>query len=240
MNDLDGKVALVTGASGALGSAVVAALAGAGATLALTDRNPEKLRAAHGSSGAWMRACDLADGAAVVSLVDAAAAELGRLDLLVNCHGVYRGGTPLHETPLSEWDALMDANARSVFHTCRAAVPHLLRAASGGASGAGGRIVNVAARAALAGSAGSALYTAAKSAVVRLTESLAAELREHGVGVNCVLPGTLDTAANRASRPGAESSRWVSPEAIAAVILFLCSPGAAAMHGAAIPVYGLS
>jgi NAD(P)-dependent dehydrogenase (short-subunit alcohol dehydrogenase family) len=228
----DGKVALVTGAAGALGGTVVAALHRAGATLAVTDRDADKLRAAHGDAR-WSRACDLADGEAVVAMVDAAAAALGRLDLLVNCHGAYRGGTPVHETPLGEWDATVDANARSVFHTCRAAVPHLLRAG-------GGRIVNVAARAALAGTAGSALYTAAKSAVVRLTESLAAELREHGVGVNCVLPGTIDTAANRASRPGADFTRWVPPEAIADVILFLCSDAARAVHGAAIPVYGLT
>jgi NAD(P)-dependent dehydrogenase (short-subunit alcohol dehydrogenase family) len=76
--------------------------------------------------------------------------------------------------------------------------------------------------------------------VVRLTESLAAELREKGIGVNCVLPGTIDTPANRASRPGADAGKWVPPEAIADVILFLCSPAARAVHGAAIPVYGLS
>ncbi|HEV8630403.1 MAG TPA: SDR family NAD(P)-dependent oxidoreductase [Thermoanaerobaculia bacterium] len=240
MNELAGKVALVTGAAGALGGAVVAALAQAGATLALTDHHDEKLRRVYPRDypdGPWRRACDLADGAAVATLVDDAVAAHGHLDLLINCHGVYRGGTPLHETPLAEWDALMDANARSVFHTCRAAVPHLLRAAAAGGSG---RIVNVGARAALAGSAGSALYIASKSAVVRLTESLAAELRERGVGVNCVLPGTIDTPANRAARPGADASRWVSPAAIADVILFLCSTAARAVHGAAIPVYGLS
>jgi NAD(P)-dependent dehydrogenase (short-subunit alcohol dehydrogenase family) len=237
MAELNGKVALVTGAAGALGRAVVAALDRAGATLALTDRDAGKLRAAHGDAY-WQRACELARGEDVQRLVDAVAADHGRLDLLVNCHGAYRGGASLHETALSEWDALIDANARSVYHTCRAAVPHLLRAAE--QRGGGSRIVNVAARAALSGSAGSAIYTASKAAVVRLTESLAAELRERGVGVNCVLPGTIDTAANRASRPGADASRWVSPEAIADVILFLCGEGARGIHGAAIPVYGLS
>jgi NAD(P)-dependent dehydrogenase (short-subunit alcohol dehydrogenase family) len=230
--DLTGRVALVTGASGALGSAVVQALAGAGAKLALTDRRQEKLRDTYGAAH-WQRACDLGDGEATARLVDAAAAELGRLDIHVHCHGLYRGGTTVAETPLAEWDALLDGNARSLFHTCRAAIPHLLRSPAG-------RIVSTAARAALAGSAGSALYTVSKAAVVRLTESLAAELREHGVGVNCVLPGTIDTPANRAARPGADASRWVPPAAIADVVLFLCSDGARAVHGAAIPVYGLS
>jgi NAD(P)-dependent dehydrogenase (short-subunit alcohol dehydrogenase family) len=239
VSTLAGKTALVTGAAGALGGAVVTALAAAGATLGLTDRREEKLRRAYPQPPAawWQRACDLADGVAVAALVDDAAAALGRLDILVNCHGAYRGGPPLHETPLSEWDALFNTNARSVFHTCRAAVPHLLRAA---AADGGGRIVNVAARAALAGSAGSALYAASKSAVVRLTEGLAAELREQGIAVNCVLPGTIDTPANRAARPGADATRWVAPAAIAEVIAFLCSDAARAVNGAAIPVYGSS
>lgn len=228
---LDGKVALVTGAAGALGGAVATVFAAAGATLALTDRSAERLRAASGGAH-WQRPCELGDGEAVAAMVDEAARELGRLDVLVNCHGMYHGGTPVHETPLADWDLIVDADARSVFHTCRAVVPHLLRG--------GGRIVNVGARAALAGSAGSAIYTAAKSAVVRLTESMAAELRERGIGVNCVLPGTIDTPANRASRPDADFTRWVRPEAIADVMLFLCSDAARAVHGAAVPVYGLS
>jgi NAD(P)-dependent dehydrogenase (short-subunit alcohol dehydrogenase family) len=229
---LAGKAALVTGAAGALGAAVVAALAGAGARLALTDRRAERLRAAYAEEH-WQQACDLADGDVARAMVDAAATALGRLDVLVNCHGLYHGGTPVHETPLADWDLIVDADARSVFHTCRAAVPHLLLQG-------GGRIVNVAARAALAGTAGSGIYTAAKSAVVRLTEAMAVELREQGIAVNCVLPGTIDTPANRASRPGADPARWVPPAAIADVILFLCSPAARAVHGAAVPVYGLS
>lgn len=226
------QVVLVTGAAGALGGAVAEAFAAAGATLALTDRSPDKLAAAS-PAGAWRRACDLADGEAVAALAAAVAADLGRLDVLVNCHGVFRGGTPLHETPLEAWDLVVDANARSVFHTCRAAVPHML-------AGGGGRVVNVAARAALAGAAKLGPYCAAKGAVVRLTESLAAEIRTRGVNVNCVLPGTIDTPANRQSSPGADYAHWVPPAAIAEVILFLASPAARAIHGAAVPVYGLS
>ncbi len=103
-----------------------------------------------------------------------------------------------------------------------------------------GRIVNVASRAALAGDAGLAAYSAAKAAVLRLTESMAAELKEGGVGVNCVLPGTMDTPANRRSMPNADHSQWVPTEEVARVILFLASPASAAVNGAAVPVYGNS
>jgi NAD(P)-dependent dehydrogenase (short-subunit alcohol dehydrogenase family) len=101
-------------------------------------------------------------------------------------------------------------------------------------------IVNVAARAALAGGAGAAAYSASKSAVVRLTESLAAELREANIRVNCVLPGTIDTPQNRRAMPDADFSRWVAPEAIADVIFFLTSADARAVTGAVVPVFGSS
>jgi NAD(P)-dependent dehydrogenase (short-subunit alcohol dehydrogenase family) len=103
-----------------------------------------------------------------------------------------------------------------------------------------GKIVNVAARAALAGSANHAAYSASKAAVVRLTESIAAEVRSQGINVNCVLPSTIDTPENRSAMPKADTDKWVKPEEMAKVILFLASNAASEIHGAAIPVYGLS
>ena len=94
--------------------------------------------------------------------------------------------------------------------------------------------------AALAGKPGMAAYTASKAAVIRLTESMAAELRDKGINVNCVLPSILDTPANRAAMPKADFAKWVAPEALAEAIAFLCSDAARAIHGAAIPVSGLS
>jgi len=232
------RVVLVTGASGALGQAVARAFRARGAALALTDRNPEKLRSAwsgptpHGRPP-WLHACDLGDATAVAAMVDQAVERLGRLDVVVNVAGAYRGGQPLHETPLETWDTVMESNARSVFHTCRAAIPALL--AQGG-----GAIVNVAARVALGGAAGLGPYAASKAAVVRLTEAMSAELKGAGVRVNCVLPGTIDTPANRAVSPAADASHWVPPEAIADVVVFLASDAARAVHGAVVPVYGLS
>ncbi|MDW8107855.1 MAG: SDR family oxidoreductase, partial [Armatimonadota bacterium] len=142
-------------------------------------------------------------------------------------------GPPVHETPVEAWEQMLSMNLHTAFLVSRATVPLLLRAG-------GGAIVHISGRAGLAGFAGGAGYCVAKAGVIRLTEVLAAELKEHGVNVNCALPGTIDTPANRAARPDADFERWVPPEAIGEVIMFLCSPAARAIHGAAIPVYGLS
>ncbi len=149
-------------------------------------------------------------------------------------------GPPLHETPEADWDLMMGLNARSVLNTCRAVIPQMLRQGKG-------RIVNVAARAALEGKARMGPYCASKAAVITLTETLAAEHetlaaehRDHGINVNCILPGTIDTPQNRASMPDADFSRWVSPTALADVVVFLATDAARAISGAAIPVYGRS
>jgi NAD(P)-dependent dehydrogenase (short-subunit alcohol dehydrogenase family) len=112
-------------------------------------------------------------------------------------------------------------------------IPHMLDQHSG-------KIVNISSRAGLEGKKNSAAYAAAKSAVIRLTESMSAELKASGINVNCILPGTIDTPQNRAEMPKADFDRWVTPEALASVILFLASGEARAVHGAALPVYGLS
>jgi NAD(P)-dependent dehydrogenase (short-subunit alcohol dehydrogenase family) len=231
--DFTGQAALVTGASGALGSVVARRLLEAGARLVLPERNPGKLRGPFSESDrVLLHACDVTDPQSVAALVDAAEERFGRIDLLCNVAGGFRGGPPVHESDVETWDFLMNLNARSVFLVCRAVVPGMLRAG-------GGRIVNVASRGALAGDAGVAAYSASKAAVVRLTESLSVELKGKGIRVNAVLPGTIDTAANRAAMPKADTSRWVEPAALADAILFLLSDAARAVHGAALPVYGL-
>jgi NAD(P)-dependent dehydrogenase (short-subunit alcohol dehydrogenase family) len=128
---------------------------------------------------------------------------------------------------------MLDLNARTAFNTCRAVVPHLL-------SGAGGRIINVSARAATQGKARMAPYCVSKAAVITLTESLAAEHKHDGINVNCILPGTVDTPQNRAAMPGQDFDKWVPPAALADVILFLASDAARCVTGAAVPVYGQS
>ena len=142
-------------------------------------------------------------------------------------------GPPLHETSDADWDFMLDLNLRTVFNTCRAVIPRML-------AGAHGRIVNIAARAADAPKARMAPYNISKAGVITLTESLAAEHRDDGITVNCILPGTIDTPANRADMPDADHARWVAPADLASVIAFLLSDAARAINGAAIPVYGRS
>ncbi|MGE5130615.1 MAG: SDR family oxidoreductase, partial [Sphingomonadaceae bacterium] len=139
----------------------------------------------------------------------------------------------VHETSDQTWDFLFDLNAKSLLHAARAVVPHMLAAG-------GGKVVTIGAFAAQKGAAHMGAYAAAKSAVIRLTESMAAELREKNVNVNCVLPTIIDTPENRAAMPAADPGRWVAPADLANVILFLASDAARAVHGAALPVAGLS
>jgi NAD(P)-dependent dehydrogenase (short-subunit alcohol dehydrogenase family) len=236
MSDFSGQVVMVTGAAGNLGRAVVRAFLAAGAKLILLDRKPDRLQQLFpelaGSADHYLAtSVDLRDGEAVNAAVAEGVRRLGRLDVLVNAAGGFRSGAPVHETPLDTWDFLFDLNVRTTINTSRAAVPQMVEQGRG-------TIVNVAARAALKGGARLAAYSASKSAVLRLTESMAAELKGAGINVNCVLPGTIDTPDNREAMPNAKHERWVKPESIAETILFLASEAAAAIQGAAVPVYG--
>ncbi len=236
MSDLTNKVVLITGAAGNLGRAAAQAFWAAGAQLALADRNVEALTEAF---AAWRGArcllaeVDLFQETAVAQLVEQVIQQFGRIDVLVNVAGGFTMGPPVHETSTDTWEFMLNLNARSVFFMSRAVIPHMLAQGSG-------KIVNVAARAALEGKAKMAPYVVSKSAVIRLTESMAAELKDAGINVNCILPGTIDTPQNRAEMPKADFSKWVAPEALADVILFLASDAARAVTGAAVPVYGRS
>jgi NAD(P)-dependent dehydrogenase (short-subunit alcohol dehydrogenase family) len=238
MFDFTGRVVLVTGAGGNLGRAVASAFRAAGAKTVLVDRDAKRLRQLfpelQGSSDHMLAGgTDLMAPGDLDGVVARAVELFGRLDVLVNCVGGFRAGQPLHETPMETWDLLLDLNLRTTLVAARAVLPTML------AQGYG-KIITIAARAAMAGAANMAAYAAAKAAVLRLTESLAAEVKHAGVNVNCVLPGTLDTPQNRRERPDADFSKWVTPEAVACVILFLASDSARAIHGAAVPAYGLS
>ena len=233
---LEGKSAIVTGGTGALGSAVVHAFLAAGARVAVPHRKPEDLDTLRAGSGAARgRALtgaivDLTDEAAVADYYARVAGD-GGLDILVNAAGGFAGGALVHETPWSVWQAQLDVNLKTAVLSCRAAVPHLLERR-------GGSIVNVASRAAVENGKNAAAYAASKRGVLLLTEAMAAELRDRNVTVNAVLPSTIDTAANRAAMPKADFSKWVQPEDIAKVILFLVGPEARIVSGAQIPVYG--
>jgi NAD(P)-dependent dehydrogenase (short-subunit alcohol dehydrogenase family) len=229
------QTVLITGAAGNLGRAVAAAFAGAGANLVLIDLKDDALKsiATKGASGVLAQRADLADPASIAAAVDAAIKRFGRIDALCNLAGGFAMGDKAHELSAEAWTHMMELNAGSVLRMAQAVVPHMLKAG-------GGRIVNIGANSALSGKAEMGAYVASKSAVIRLTETMAAELRGHNINVNCVLPSIIDTPQNRTAMPKADPKRWVAPEALADVLLFLASPAARAIHGAAIPVVGLS
>ncbi len=234
MYDFSGRVVIVTGAAGNLGNAVTRAFQSAGARLTLVDRAEDRLQRLYPDmvdSFDYLLAnsVDLTSAEAVQSMVDKTLERFGQIQVLVNTAGGYRAGAPVHETSLETWDFMLNLNARSVFLVSRAVIPHLLQQRYG-------KIINVAARVARQGRANMAVYSASKSAVVHLTESMAAELKGEGINVNCILPSTIDTPANRRAMPEADYSSWVKPQAIAEVILFLASDSASPLHGVAVPV----
>jgi len=206
-----------------------------GAQLVLLDRAPigEAALVKLAPAQCLPIALDLCDAAQVAAAVEQALARFGRIDVLCNLTGGFAMGDAVHATGDSTWDFLHDMNVLTLRNTSRAIVPHMLRQG-------GGKIVNVGANSAQRGLAHMGAYTAAKSEVLRLTEAMAAELRMKNINVNCVLPSILDTPQNRADMPDADPARWVSPHDLAQVIAFLASDAARAIHGAAVPVTGLS
>jgi NAD(P)-dependent dehydrogenase (short-subunit alcohol dehydrogenase family) len=233
--DFTNRTVIVTGAAGNLGQAVAKAFAHRGANLVLLARRREQLEKAFGTESPQQvfAIADLLDQAQVKAAIQKAADQFGRIDVLCNTAGGFRMGPSVHETPDHDWDFLFDINTRSLLHAVRAVVPRMIE-------GGGGKIVSVGANAAQRGVAHMGTYCATKAVVSRLTEAMAAELREHNINVNCILPSIIDTPENRAAMPDADPSRWVAPDALAEAILFLASDGARAIHGASLPVIGLS
>jgi NAD(P)-dependent dehydrogenase (short-subunit alcohol dehydrogenase family) len=226
---LTGKVLAVTGSSGALGKAVAAVLDRYGAKLALIDYapappNPTIADAIH------VGGVDLAQDAAARSAFEQIVKQTGRLDGLINIAGGFHF-EKLEGGSLESWDFMYRINLRTAVCACQAALPYLLKAP-------GGRVVNVAAMGALKAAAGMGAYAASKAGVMRLTESLAAELKDRQVTVNAILPSTIDTPQNRLDMPDADFSRWVTPAEIAEVIAFLVSDAASGVTGALVPVAG--
>jgi len=233
--DFGNQTVIVTGAAGNLGRAVVQAFARRGANIVAIDVEQRALAEHFGGDTAeqLLLAADLREQAQADMVAQRAIERFSRIDVLCNIAGAFRMGEPVHATTDRTWQLLFDVNARTVLTMARAVVPRMLAAGRG-------RIISVAAFAALHGAANMGAYTASKAVVMRLTEAMSAELRERGINVNCVLPTIIDTPANRADMPDADPARWVAPEALAEAIVFLASDAARAIHGAALPVTGLS
>jgi NAD(P)-dependent dehydrogenase (short-subunit alcohol dehydrogenase family) len=225
---------IVTGGTGALGRAVVQHLLGEGARVAVPYRSSaeweELKRTAAPVGSVWGQPADLTDAAAAQRFVEEAVAWLGRLDGVAAVAGGYAGSGPLETAPAEEWTRMLATNLTTVYGVARAALPHLLKQ--------GGTLVTVASRAVETGAPGASAYVVSKAAVVALTRALALENRDRGVRVNSVAPATIDTRANRAAMPQADTSRWTPPEAIARVIGFLLSPESAPLTGAVLPLDG--
>lgn len=231
--NFNNKTVMITGASGNLGQAVAQTFARLGANLVLVGLDRERLEKAFGAEdGQRLHApANLLDSGQAGAVAARAMERFGGIDVLCNIAGGFRMGQPVHATSDQDWNFLFDINARSLLNAVRAVVPQML-------ANGGGKIVNVAANAAQKGVARMGAYCASKDVVIRLTESMAAELRDNNINVNCVMPSIIDTPENRAAMPNADASRWVSPDALADVIAFLASDAARAVHGAAIPVTG--
>ena len=229
-----GRTVVVTGAAGNLGRAVAEAFAAEGADLALLDLRMAELEEIwNGRDNVGFHEVDLLDAGAAGRAMAEVNARFGSLDVLCNIAGGFHMGEPVHELTDDAWRRILDLNVTTLLNAVRGAVPRML-------AGGGGRIVNVGANAARSGMAQMGAYTAAKSAVIRFTEAMAGELRTQGINVNCVLPSIIDTPENRDAMPGADPAKWVAPQDLAKVILFLASDEAGAIHGAALPVVGLS
>lgn len=223
---MQGKIIAVTGAAGALGKVVAQRLADAGAHVIGIDL------VAFSPAGGVAEALgevDLRKPEAVKGAVDTIRNKHGRLDGLVNVAGGFAWET-IAEGSIDTWDRLYDMNVRSALLASQAMLPLLTQA--------GGAIVNISANGSVRADTGMGAYAASKSGVSRLTEALAAELKDKGVRVNAILPSIIDTPANRKDMPGEDFDRWVSPDALADVIAFLLSDAARAVTGALLPVLG--
>ena len=234
--DFTGSVVAIPGGTGGLGRVVALSFLRAGATVVTTCVVPsEQGRLAREAEALSVRlSClqvDVTDEDAVKRFAGEIVARHGRVDVLVNSVGGFSGGKPVWETDQATWDRMLNLNLKSVYLCAKAVVPQMIKQNRG-------RIIHVASRSSLKGDAGLSAYAASKAAELVLTQSLAEELKPYRINVNAILPSIIDTEANRHAMPNADHSQWPTPEAIAKVILFLCSPDAEVIHGAAIPVYG--
>jgi NAD(P)-dependent dehydrogenase (short-subunit alcohol dehydrogenase family) len=229
------RLVLVTGAAGNLGRAVADVFARNGDAVALLGRSRDSLARVYGAEDAQhvFVAADLLQPQALQAALRELEAGHGGIEVLCNLAGGFTMGDPVHATSDGDWQKMQDLNVRTLLNAVQAVVPGMIARGRG-------KVVNVGANSALRGAGRMGAYTAAKSQVLRLTESMAAELREHGINVNCVLPSIIDTPENRAAMPKADTARWVAPRQLAEVIAFLASDAAAAVHGASLPVVGLS
>lgn len=226
---MSNRFVLVTGAKGGLGNFVTRAFLDAGATVAGVSRSIEDGDFAHPSFTAVP--AELSSSDAARQVVQAVMDRWGRIDAVVHLVGGFAGGTPVQGTSEAVWDKMFELNFRSAFRVIQAAVP-LLRAQGFG------RIIAIGSRTAAEPAAGLGAYSASKAALVSMMRTVALENSDVGLTANVVLPGTMDTPANRMASPGADYSGWVDPAQVASLVVYLASDAASHISGAVVPVYG--
>jgi len=226
---LDNKVALITGAKGGLGGFVTEAFLQAGATVAGVSRS---IQASDFPNLRFTAiSAELASGDAARQLAATVVERWGRIDILVHLVGGFAGGQPVHETDDETLNRMLDMNLKSAFHVARAVLPHMRNQG-------GGRILAIGSRAAVEPSPDAGAYAASKAALVSLIRTIAAENKDRCISANVILPGTMDTPANRKSDPGADYSKWVQPSQVANLLITLAADSASQVSGAVLPIYG--
>jgi len=232
---LKDRVAIITGGTGALGKAVVSAFLEEGAKVSCTYIVDEELKGVssiienHKPRLALIRA-NVTKKKQVERVVQRTLQRFGRIDVLVNIVGGF-AYAKVEDTDEKTWDHMMNINLKSTFLSSKAVLPHMIKQNYG-------KIISVSSRPALKGAAGVSAYSASKAGVLNLTEAIADEVKDYDINVNAILPSTIDTPANRKAMPKADFSKWVKPEEIARVIIFLASDDSKPISGAGIPVYG--
>jgi meso-butanediol dehydrogenase/(S,S)-butanediol dehydrogenase/diacetyl reductase len=229
--DLEGAVAMITGAGGGIGAALLPAFAEAGAAVVAVDCNGPAVRRSAEASGAarWIEA-DVSEESAVRNLVSEVSRDLGTVDILVNCAAVALKG-PIESFSVEDWDRTMNVNARGTFLMCRAVLPGMLDKRRG-------RIINFSSIDGRKGRAGACAYSASKFAIIGFTESLANEVTRHGITANAVLPAGVATPMWSVTHPDKRPETVLAPEDLADVVLFLAGSGGRHISGAAIDVFG--
>jgi NAD(P)-dependent dehydrogenase (short-subunit alcohol dehydrogenase family) len=229
MNSLEGKIAIVTGAKGGLGTFVTESFLAAGAKVIGVSRSIQSADFVHPEFIA--RPAELSSGAAARELTDEVVARFGRIDALVHVMGGFAGGTRVDETDDATFEKMLDLNYRAAFFITRAVLPQMRQQGSG-------RILAVASRQAVEPAATVGAYSASKAALVALIRTIALENKDRCISGNTVLPGTMDTPGNRSGDTKADGSQWVQPSQVAAILLHLASDAGGQITGAAIPIYG--
>ena len=222
-------VVLVTGGKGGLGTHVTQAFLDAGAIVIGTSRKIQRNEFI--SSNFTAIAADISSFEGANRVVEEVVRDFKRLDVLVHTVGGFAGGASIAQTDDVTFSRMLDINLNSTFHMLGAAIPVLRQAGNG-------RIIAIGSRAALDPGAGVGAYSASKAAMVSLIRTAALENKDAGVTANVILPGTIDTAANRKAMPKADFRQWVQPSNIASLIVWLASRAGKDVNGAVIPVYG--